>query len=67
MEAVIVAVFHNVCCKRNEENPPIDDEVEAIIQLINNVNNVLNIRNKNNILINNLIRLALINNYFATL
>lgn len=68
VEAVIVAtaVLHNIACERNEEIPPIDTEVEAAIQLINNVPNIIN-NNENNITINNSTRLTLINEYFSRL
>lgn len=68
VEAVIVAtaVLHNIACERNEEIPPIDTEVEATIQLINNVPNIIN-NNENNITINNSTRLTLINEYFSRL
>lgn len=60
VEAVIVitAVLHIISCERNEEHPPIDEEVEAAIEIINNV---LNIINENNVVINNSTRLTLIN------
>lgn len=65
-QAVIVAsaILHNIACDKRINIPPIDNDQEAAINLVNNVN-MQALRNIGGV--NNITRINLINNYFGRL
>lgn len=70
VEAVIVAtaVLHNLACDMREAEPPIDEDIEAAINLINYIpQNNNGAPNNNTVGINNSTRMTLINEYFERL
>lgn len=67
IQAMVVAILHNKACDEKERVPPINNEQEAAINLVNNVpvpNAECGIVRINE---NNEVRHNLINNYFANL
>lgn len=66
VESVVVAsaVLHNIACIMKDAALPVNGEIEAAINFVNNVNNI-NIRQNGGV--NNSVRYALIHNYFANL
>lgn len=68
IEAVVVAcaVLHNIACNMGDVDPPVNnEEIEAAINLTNNVHNYINTREVE--AINNSVRHVLITQYFQNL
>lgn len=67
VEAVVIAtaVLENICKLFDEPVPPINEEEEAAIDFVNDVDNHININDMNNL--NNVVRHQLINDYFSNL
>lgn len=68
VEAVVMAcvVLHNIALKMGDAEPPaVNEEIQAAIELTNNINNNDNINRQ--VGINNSVRYALVNTYFRNL
>lgn len=64
---VATAILHNIACQMRDVVPAVDQEIEAAINLMNNVNGQYIGNIQNNINVNNVTRQVLINNYFHNL
>lgn len=66
VESIVVAsaVLHNIACIMRDAEPQVNDEIEAAINFVDNVNDVHLNQNGG---VNNSVRYALIHNYFANL
>lgn len=63
---VACAVLHNIACNMGDVDPPVNnEEIEAAINLTNNVHNYINTREVE--AINNSVRHVLITQYFQNL